>query len=285
MIQRQYHYLIAGLPNISLSDPREWISVTGFKDLLRDHLHPEDFRQVWLVFLKEDHRNLIRFLSGAEAVETGAGNFSFGDFKEQINLFSAILPSEDILPPYMVEVLRENHTNDEKRDPVLISHALAEGFYSFIMSNGCSFLKSFYEFDYNMNNLVAFLKASKFLSEGGKYITGRSQHAVHLQNLEGKSLVKDPEFEYFDEIISISGTASFAEEELKYDRLRWRVIEELVFFEDFSIDRVLGYLQQMLIISRWSALDSDFGVKKLRNFIDRSWDTILNTKQSLSENG
>jgi len=70
--------------------------------------------------------------------------------------------------------------------------------------------------------------------------------------------------------MSYTGSQSFAEEEMKFDRLRWRVIEELIQFEDFSIERILGYLQQMLILKRWSSLKKEPGEAKLREIMDKS---------------
>ncbi|MEX0986956.1 MAG: DUF2764 family protein [Bacteroidales bacterium] len=270
MIERQYHYLVSGLPNISPEDKKPWATNVSFRKYLEEHLDPDDFTQVRYIFLKEDHQNIISFLSSGKVTE-GAGNFTIDDFRDYDQVAGDPVTMANSMPPYMVDVLDNYCTGEKILSPTEINQALAEGYYHFIMENGCSFLKTFNEFDYNLNNLLAFVKAGDRQMDQKKYIAGDSPLAVHLQNNAGKTLVKDPDFEQFDEIISNAGTASFAEEERKNDLLRWRVIEELTLFEDFTIDRVLGYLLQLLIIERWSKLEKEEGELTLRKIIDQAW--------------
>ncbi|MFP4488835.1 MAG: DUF2764 family protein [Bacteroidales bacterium] len=273
MINNQYHCFISGLPDISFDNRREWIDIPAFKMMLKENLHPHDYRQVELVFLEEDNRTLAQFLAEDEIEDRRAGNFTVNDYREQLEIFEAILPPEDILPGYMVKVMKEVHeTEDEGRaDKMQIEHRLAEGYYSCIMADGSPFLKAFTQLNYNIKNLVAFIKAGKHGKEQEQFITGSSDHAAHLRNYAGRNLASDPEFEFFDEIISYSNSTSFAEEERKYDRLLWQQADDMTFFENFSIDRILAYLQQMRILARWSPLDKKSGEQKLRAIVNSAW--------------
>lgn len=271
IMKNQYYCFISGLPNLSFDDQKEWISIAAFKKMLEDNLHPDDYKQVELVFLNEDHRGLARFLESGEITPGGTGNYTIDDYKEQKEIFSAILPPEDILPGYMVSIMKESLEDSEGFDKVDTEHKLAEGYFHHIMNNGSPFLKAYTEFNYNMNNLLAFIKAGKYGLEQEPFITGSSEHAGHLRNYAGRSLAKDPEFEFFDEILSYTGNGSFAGEEKKYDMLKWNIIDDMIFFEDFSIDRILGYLQQMLILSRWSPLKKESGENRLRNIVHSAW--------------
>ncbi|MDZ7740174.1 MAG: DUF2764 family protein [Bacteroidales bacterium] len=273
MINNQYHCFISGLPDISFDSRRAWIDIPDFKRMLKENLQPHDYRQAEMVFLEDDNRTLARFMAGDEIENGGAGNYTIDDYREQLEIFSAILPPDDILPDYMVEVIREVHEAEDERkaDILQTEHRLAEGYYSYIMANGSPFLKAFTQLNYNIKNLVAFIKAGEHGMEQERFITGSAGHAAHLRNYAGRNLSKDPEFEFFDEIISYSSTASFAEEERKYDRLRWQQAEDMTFFEDFSIDRILGYLQKMRILARWSPLDKNSGEEKLRDIVNSAW--------------
>lgn len=271
MIQRQYHYFISGLPNISFEDKKAWTSMASFKKILEDHLHPDDFEQAKYIFLKEDHDNLISFIEKGETDPERNGNFTIDDFKEQVNLFYAILPAEDILPPYMVRVLKENEEHrerEEKMDPVRCSHLLAEGYYDFIMEHGSPFLKAYTGFEYDLANLITYIKTERHGYDKGRFLSGASEHVRHLRQYLKKTLAKDPEFEFFDEIMSYAGIQTFEEQEIKFDQLKWRVIDEMIFFEEFTIDWILGYLEQMLIVSRWASLKKGPGEEKLREMID-----------------
>jgi len=274
MVKRQYHCFISGLPALTLDDSRLWISPHEFREMLKENLHPDDYRQVELVFMENDNRNLTSYLVSGKIPDSLVGNYSMSDFREQEKLFSAILPSADILPSYMVRVMRDSWQEDGRKDKLKIEHELSEGYYHYLIENAVPFLKTYSIFDFNLRNLVAFIKAGNHNISQAQYITGDSLHARHLRDYAGRNLLKDHEFEFFDEIVSYTGSGSFADEEMKYDRLRWRVIEEMIFFENFSIDRIIGYLQQLVIASRWKALDSDKGEEKLRQILADSWKEV-----------
>lgn len=270
MALREYHYFISGLPDLSFNEPGEWITPGSFKKILKEQLHPDDYRQAELVFLKEDHSHLISFLENGEMTAEGNGNYSADDYRNQISLFSSILPAADILPAYMVNVLRDHGPEDKEKDSLQIARMLTDGYYLHVMENGIPFLRKYTAFDYDLNNLLAFVKAGDHGLVQERFIAGDSGFSGHLRRYAGKSLPKDPGFELFDEIMSYTGSQSFAEEEIKFDRLRWRMIEELILFEDFSIEKILGYLLQMLILKRWSSLNKESGKAKLREILDRS---------------
>jgi hypothetical protein len=170
----------------------------------------------------------------------------------------------------MVEVLKDHVTEEKESNALEVRRMLTDGYYRHIMENGGVFLKRYTVFDYDLNNLLAFIKAGDHGLDQERFISGDSGFSRHLRRYTGKSVIKDPEFEFFDEIMSYTGSQSFAEEEMKFDRLRWRVIEELILFEDFSIDRILGYLQQMMILKRWASLKREPGEAKLRELLDKT---------------
>ena len=269
MMERKYHYLIAGLPDLHFGEFKEWTPLPAFYRSLRRDLHPDDCRMVKLMLLKEDNDHLLSFLQTGEVHHARHGNFNADDFKEQISLFSSILPAKDILPPYMVNILRKHEYREEEPDFVQYSHELAEGYYHHVMEHGSRFLKTFTIFNYNLDNLLAFMKAREFGMDPKRFITGDSGLTKHLEHASDKILTADPEFDWFEEISAIACISPFSEAELKADNLRWRIIDDLTFFEDFSLDWILGYIQKMQIINRWSQLDIATGEKKLRKLADR----------------
>ena len=270
MNHHQYHCLIAGLPDLSLGDPVECISVPAFRRVLEEELFPEDFEQVRLVFLRDDHRNLVRFIETGEVDPDSAGNYTYEDFRDQFGLFSSIIPQEDILPPYMVRVMKEFHEMEQKADPVQISHALAGDYLEYVLEHGCRFLRAYIRFEYDLDNLLTYLEAGRHDMERGRYITGRTPHAEHLRQSLSHVLERDPEFEYFDEILSRSEITSIAERELRFDAMRWEKIDELIFFEDFDINRILGYLFKVMIVMRWSGLTRQKGESRIRGILRRT---------------
>jgi len=266
MNEDRYHYLIAGLPDLHLEQEKSWISVPDFKDVLSHELHPDDFDLVKLVFLRRDNENLVEFLKSGTINEDNGANFSLEDFRSQIDLFSAIIPQPDILPGYMTRILADYQGEDEFNH-IECSQRLAESYYQYVMENGSPFLRKFFELEYDIANLLTYLEARNHAMDPEEFLTGDSELTQHLREHLSKSMTKPADFDLFTEIICFAELPSIEEKEMKYDDLRWRLIEELIFFEAFTIDRILGYLMKLMMIERWTILDHDRGEMELRKII------------------
>lgn len=266
MSQHRYHYLISGLPDLSFDEQKEIFTISDFKQMLKDSLHEEDYEQVKLIFLKDDNENLLNFLETGEIQTDLHGTFTIADFKEMREDSSFITGEENNFPPYMAEIMKEGE-GDENFNRVEYRHLLADKYYDHIMENGGSFIKEFTRLDYNIENLRAFLESGKYKMDQERFITGNNSLANHLHQSISRSLTKDPEFELFDEVVSISEIKSIAEKEMKFDQLKWQLIEEMTFFEYFNINWILGYLHKLFILRRWARLDTRKGEEKLRKII------------------
>jgi hypothetical protein len=266
MSQHRYHYLISGLPDLTFDEQKEIFTISDFKQILKDSLHEEDYEQVKLVFLKDDNENLVNFLETGEVKTDLHGSFTEADFKEMREDTSFLNPGEDKFPSYMTEVMKKAE-GDEKFNRIDYRHLLADRYYDHIMHNGETFLKEFTRLEYNIENLRAFIESGRYKMDQERFITGSSSLAAHLRQSVSRSLTKDPEFDLFDEVLSISEIRSIAEKEMKFDQLKWQLIDEMTFFEYFNINWILGYLHKLFILRRWARLDSQSGEDKLRNII------------------
>ncbi len=267
MLQRKYHYLVAGLPDLSFEEQIRSNSVMEFCEHLENQLQPDDYEQVKLVLLEFDNINLISFLKSGESNYQYKGNFDAETFRNQTERLSSILPEIDLLPEYMVEIIKDHYDNETVTKVDNYEKILAEGYYNHVMDAGTAFLKKMTAFQFNMKNLLATIQAGKYNLFHKEIVVGDNTLANHLRRVGGKNVVPDSEFEFFSEIASYAAIQSFSEAERKYDLLCWKRIDEWLFFEYFSNDRLLGHLLKLLIIRRWGNLTHDSGEKKLREMI------------------
>ncbi len=258
---------MAGLPDLSFEEQKKTISILDFCEQLEGHLHPADYEQIKLILLIYDNKNLISFLKHGETEYQFAGNYNAEIFMDQVERLSSIIPVIDLLPGYMVELTRTHYSNESSADPGNYEKILAEGYYHYVMKTGTPFLKRVTEFDYNMKNLLATLQTGKYNLFQKEEIVGENSLADYLKGLGGKNIVPDSEFEFFNEIMGYAGNRSFTEAERKYDMLRWKMIDDALFFNYFSNDWLLGYLLKLLIIKRWEVLSHDSGEQKLKQMI------------------
>ena len=270
MEERTYHCLVAGLPEIAFGDITLPISPLDLKGILRQELHDKDYSQLEMLLYPYDHENLVRFLQGLEGVEEGLANFSSGDFRDQQELFTAIVPGDDVLPAYMAEVMLHYLNAPKEIEHVRCRKDLDHAYYKHIELVGNRFVREYTQFEYDISNLLCFLKAARFDTEPVACVTGENPFARHLRQMKGKSITKYPEFEYFDEILSIEKTTVYSLAELDYDRLRWSVIEEITLFEDFTGDAVLGYFAKLLIADRWSRMNESAGKERLLEAVEHA---------------
>lgn len=271
MEQRQYHCFVAGLPEMSFDDLSPWTGPAKFIKQMRRELHPDDMKLADLMLLRFDNTNLVRFLQGKELLNKGIALFSADDFRRQLEIFEAIVPEPDILPPYMSGTLRFYSSPDEPFHTVESRRMLDNGYYQWALDNGNRFVREYTAFEYNLSNMLTYIiNGRKGLKQPDEGLSGDSDFTGHLHETAGKTLVKDPEFEYFDDILTIVNSFTMTEAEIHMDRLRWNVIDKLTLFSHFTADVILANMQKLLIVSRWASMSDQSGREKLEETIDKA---------------
>ncbi len=266
----KYHCLIAGLPTLDLASRKVWISPKEFRTQLEQELQPDDFEQVKLLLLKEDNEHLVDFIEHGTFSRMEASNFSLEDFLHQVEQFDAILPEGDLLPPYMVDVLRQYRSPEIHPDRVEVEKLVADLYFGHIMEHGNDFLKEYTRFEYNMANLLAYIEAGNHATDPWKFIAGNTTFVQHLQEDSSVTMAASAGFEMFNEITCYAELPHLADKEMRYDEVRWRIIDEMVFFDEFTVDSVLAYLLKLMLIDRWGRLEKAAGEEKLRGMVEEA---------------
>lgn len=264
----KYHCLIAGLPELDLSSRKAWINSKDFRIQLEREIHPDDFAMVRLLFLRLDNDHLVDFIENGSFERMEASNFSLDDFKHQVEQFDAILPEEDLLPHYMVDQLRQYQKPESNPDRVEVERVVADRYYEYIMEHGNDFLKEYIQFEYNTSNLLAYVEAGNHATDPWRFISGDTIFVQNLREDKSVTMAASAGFEMFNEITCYAELPFLSEKEMRYDEVRWRMIEEMVFFDEFTINSILAYLMKILLIERWVRLEKEAGEEKLRGMVE-----------------
>jgi hypothetical protein len=280
MQEKTYHCLIAGLPDLEIGG-RMWTNVKAFRDQLEQELHPDDMELVRLVALRIDNQNLARYLAGESFEENTAANHTLEDFKTQEEQFDAILPEADVLPSYMVKVMQETRSEDGDADRVELERKLADAYYEHVEDEGNDFLKVFNRFEYNMANMLTYLEAGNHAMDPWKFISGSTVFTEHLREDNSLTMAASAGFDLFNEVVCYAELSSVRDKEMKYEEIRWRFIEEQVFFDTFTVDTILAYLLRLMILERWSQLTGKAGEEKLRMMVRRAREASRNQMKDL----
>ena len=134
---------------------------------------------------------------------------------------------------------------------------------------GCSngFVRKWYEFNLDLNNIMAAITARKYNLDIQKVIVGSNDTAVALRTSGARDWGLSQEVECFDDVVRLTEESDLSQRERKTDMLRWRWLEENTFFNYFSVERLFSYMVRLGMVERWSSLDKDQGQKLFRKLI------------------
>lgn len=261
-----YYCLVAGLPDISLDDGKLSYSVSDFKAELYPDLSAQDRKLIDLFYLKFDNMAILKLLKNKDTVIEDKGNFS----------------AEELLQ--LIEAVREGDTPDKKYPSYLVNFVsqylqlsqdelyraddlLAALYYSYGMSSNNAFIASWFEFNLNLNNILAALAARKYKMEVSSVIVGATSICEQLRTSNARDFGLNETLEYFEALQRIADIEELVEREKKVDMLKWKWLEDESFFHYFTIERIFVFLMQLEMIGRWISLDKEKGNELFRKMI------------------
>ena len=261
-----YYCLVAGLPDISLDDGKLSYSVSDFKAELYPDLSAQDRKLIDLFYLKFDNTAILKLLKNKDTVIEDKGNFS----------------AEELLQ--LIEAVREGDTPDKKYPSYLVNFVsqylqlsqdelyraddlLAALYYSYGMSSNNAFIASWFEFNLNLNNILAALAARKYKMEVSSVIVGATSTCEQLRTSNARDFGLNETLEYFEALQRIADIEELVEREKKVDMLKWKWLEDESFFHYFTIERIFVFLMQLEMIERWISLDKEKGNELFRKMI------------------
>ena len=155
-----YYYLVAGLPDLSLEDGKLNYTLSSFKTELYPDLSEKDKSFVDLLYLKFDNTDLLRLLKNKDAETEGKGNYSS---EELLALIAAVRDGDapdSKYPFYFYEFISQYLTfSPEETDHA--EDMLASAYYMYARQCENKFLASWFDFNLNVNNVLAALTARK----------------------------------------------------------------------------------------------------------------------------
>lgn len=264
----KYYYLVAGLPEISLEDSKLSYTVADFKTEIYSGLSASNQELMNLFYLKFDNVNVLKLLKDKEAEIDKRGNFSADELSEYISILKEggeISPK--VFPAYLSTFLSEALDTPAER-AVLQEDRLAALYYEYAMACGNPFVSSWFEFNLNINNILVAFTARKFKWDIVDNIVGQTEVCEALRTSSARDFGLTGEVDVFENLQKISEITELVEREKKLDALRWNWMEDAIFFDYFTIERVFAFLLKLEMIERWIALDKEKGNQLFRSIIE-----------------
>lgn len=248
----KYYFLASYLPEIHRDDTK---IRTSLSDLLEERFHiPEaDWREIELVLLGRDIIIIDALLRGKSPdIEHSVHGPEF--WREQVRS-----PKEG--PLFILEFLtgldRENFgTKDSDRlRHAYINHVLSK--------TDNSFLRDYFIFQRDMNNLFAAKRARRKGLDPSEYVLGEGELVETLKTSTAEDFGLEEKYLWLEEL-NKAGTPHQQQEIL--DRILWEYLDENSGPDIFHFNMILAYLLKLEMLHRRLALSEEEGMEKVRRF-------------------
>ncbi len=266
-MNRNYYYIVASLPELSLEDGRLDYTIDNFRAEYYTEFSLKDRKLIDLLYLRIDNINVLKLLRDKDAQITKRGVYSVVELTNYISdLKEGNTIDDNLFPLYLSNYITSYSSMTD--DILLQENYLATLYYEYAMNCGNAFVSSWFEFNLNINNILSALIARKYKWNAASYIVGNTMVSEVLRTSNARDFGLSAEIDIFESLNRISEVEDLAEREKKIDLMKWEWMEDASFFNYFTIERIFVFLLKLEMIERWIALDKEKGNVLFRKLID-----------------
>ena len=266
-MKKNYYYLIAGLPELSLDDSKLGITVREFRELYYPELADDDRALLDLIYLSYDNANLLLLLKDKEAAIAEGGLYTSEELLGIIEAARAEEAPDRNYPRYMYDFVAQMESEESAAEGIFPEDRLAQLYYAHAMSQGNVFVERWFAFNLDLNNFLTAITARRYNLDVKSLIVGDNEVAKALRTSNSRDFGLTGVMDGFEEVMRISEIDNLVERERKLDVLKWEWMEENSFFDYFTVEKLFAFLVKIQIIERWITLDAEAGGEMLRGMI------------------
>lgn len=257
-----YIAFIAGLPEIAWDDRKLSLTVGEFRAQLKDYIRGRDEQLVDLFFLPNDNAQVLRLLNKQEADPGLTTVYPVKLLEDEIQ------EPDKMIPSYLREFITD-FKEEHLRYEVSPENVLSWMYHDYMMKADNLLVRKYAEFSMNLKNLVAALNARKYGMNVAREIIGSNEFAVVLRTSNAKDFGLGMDYLYVEKVIALMENDNLVERERGLDLIIWNFLDEAVMFEYFSLERVISYMLRLMIVERWSKMNSESGRKVFMEMIEK----------------
>ena len=262
-----YYCQVAGLPDVAFDGSKAAFTVERFRDELYPALSARDAKCVDLLFLSIDNANILDILKhGEEAKIEQAGCYSKEDLLDIIaSAKDGDAPRKNV-PSYLYRFFDYYFAN-ESNENIIWNDVLSAYYYDYATTVSNKFVAGWFAFNRNVNNILVAFTARKYRMNIADVVIGDDEVATLLRISAARDFELSGMLDYFEAVQRLSENGKLQEREHQLDELRWRWLDDNSVFNYFTVERLFVFLQKLIIIERWEALDAEKGMKRYNEMI------------------
>lgn len=263
-----YYALVAGLPDILLEDKKLVHSSAELRENLKEEVKPSDYKLVELLYMPFDHQNLLNLLFKKEAEWDKRANFSRDEMEQFHDKKNFEVANTEILPVYLIHFLEEFHGEEPVENFYEAEHLLTNAYYEYLAQSPNEFIKEVVRYQTVVRNIMVALNARKHDVPFETNLIGDDDITVALKKSRTRDFGLSNEVNDIEQLIQIFETQNLLDRELKLDHHKWHFLDEITFFNYFTIEKVLAFVLKLFIVERWMALDNERGKEMFNQLLN-----------------
>jgi len=268
-MSRNYYYLVAGLPDLFLDQESKDFNIERIIDDFREHLHPSDFELIEVMNLPFDNENFLNAILKRKREYSVLGRFGkehFEDLNESITLFPKYF--QQFYAKFTGKQTDEDEISDDSFDGEKIEKTpeviFNEFFYQYITNHSNVFIKDWFTFLQNLQNILAAISCRNSNTEIIPHLVGAGSVQDALARSQAPDFGLKRDIEYIDRLLAISEISDVLDRERRIDLLKWEMVNELVIWEYFSTEFILAFMVKAQLVFRWTKLDAKVGAEMFK---------------------
>lgn len=263
-----YYYLMAGLPDLKMSDTKPAYSISSLREECEEMLSPKDKQLLYYYFLRWDCVNIVRLLKDSEAQIELYGNFSMEQYQDLLTSARELTFNVHRYPSFLSIFVRDYPYNKEKKG-FFAEDVMMFEYLQYVMKN-CSnrMMVNWYRLNMDINNILTAMIARKNGWNVGDYIQGNNAVTELIRTNSTKDFDLSFELDYVKELMQIVDEPDPVLKEKRIDAFKWNWLDDQTFFDPFNMDAVFAYFCKLEMLHRWEILDPEQGKETFRKIID-----------------
>lgn len=166
-----------------------------------------------------------------------------------------------------ITALLEENEELRTESPLREEDLRAQLLYQEGMRSSNAFVREWFGFNLNLNNILAAVICRKHGFDIKKTIVGEGEVQDALRSSNQKDFGLSATLPEIDDILRLSDVEDLYEREKKTDALRWAWLEEKTLFSYFEAENVFAYWLQAQMLFRWDILNKEEGARIFRELI------------------
>ena len=256
MSKQQYFYLISGLPDLAITDTHLPFATKAFLDELKNKIDQKDFELVCWLYYSKDNINLINILFNENPSNQQEGYYLLQELKRGVE-------GNTVLPYYISDFNASFTENKNLFTKAGWEAKLTENYFREAMKSGNEFLNRWMEFELNLKNLLLIMSNKKEQIPFSEFIIEANEMAALFKQNPSADFSTESSLGFLTQVIKIIETDNIIEREKKIDLLRWKQLEEMTFFNYFTVEAILGFIIKLMILERWAILKQEQEQEKI----------------------